>query len=126
GGLTGLPWAALPGDKPGTILLDDFALAGVPHGPFLLDTLGSVSLPPPKEKARVLVVGAVAYDDLPARAPFTQATIDTNRSEPVVKPGEKLFWQSLPGTEAEARLVDMRADRSRVASTRLLTCADAT
>ena len=32
-------WAALPGSKPGTILLEDHALAMVPHGPFLLEQL---------------------------------------------------------------------------------------
>jgi tetratricopeptide (TPR) repeat protein len=32
-----VPWAALPGDKPGTVLLEDYALATVPHAVFLLD-----------------------------------------------------------------------------------------
>src|SRR5262249_26764475 len=39
GPLARLPWAALPGRKPGTVLLEDHALAVVPHGPFLLDRL---------------------------------------------------------------------------------------
>jgi hypothetical protein len=30
---------AFPGDKPGTIVLEDFALAMIPHAPFLLDKL---------------------------------------------------------------------------------------
>src|SRR5262249_21944091 len=34
--LSALPWAALPGRVPGTVLLEEHALALVPHGPFLL------------------------------------------------------------------------------------------
>ena len=34
--LSRLPWPALPGRKPGSILLEDHALALVPNGPFLL------------------------------------------------------------------------------------------
>src|SRR5262249_18838478 len=38
-GLCWLPFAALPGDRPHTFLLEDFALAVVPHAPFLLEQL---------------------------------------------------------------------------------------
>jgi tetratricopeptide (TPR) repeat protein len=34
-----LPWAALPGRKPGAVLLDEHAVCLVPHGPFLLQRL---------------------------------------------------------------------------------------
>ena len=40
-GLSRLPWAALPGRKPGSILLEDHALALVPNGHFLLGRLRS-------------------------------------------------------------------------------------
>ena len=56
-----IPFAALPGDKPGTILLEDFAVATIPHAPFLLDKLW-----PQDERQNpptsALVVGAVKYD----------------------------------------------------------------
>ncbi len=45
GGLTAVPWAALPGDKPGTVLLEQYALATVPHAPFLLDRLTAPAHP---------------------------------------------------------------------------------
>lgn len=64
GDLARLPWAALPGKKPGTVLLEDYALAVVPHGPFLLEHL----LYPPKYAdgpESVLAVGGV-HTDLPA------------------------------------------------------------
>jgi CHAT domain-containing protein len=34
-----VPWAALPGSKPGTVLLEELAVVVVPHGPFLLEQL---------------------------------------------------------------------------------------
>src|SRR5262249_43994281 len=37
--LTAVPWAAVPGDKEKTILLEDFAVAVIPHAHFLLDHL---------------------------------------------------------------------------------------
>jgi CHAT domain-containing protein/tetratricopeptide (TPR) repeat protein len=39
GDLARLPWAALPGSKPGTVLLEDLALAVVPSGSWLLEQL---------------------------------------------------------------------------------------
>jgi hypothetical protein len=39
GDLARLPWAALPGDKDGSVLLEQYTLAVVPHGPFLLERL---------------------------------------------------------------------------------------
>jgi len=66
--LARLPWAALP-SAPGRVLLEDYRLAVVPHGPFLheqLERLGQQQQPPWVDpKARVLAVGGV-HDDLPA------------------------------------------------------------
>jgi hypothetical protein len=68
GELTQLPWAALPGSKQDTVLLDDYAVAVLPHGPFLLEQL---SPPPPRSAKRprpaegLLLVGGVRYDDNP-------------------------------------------------------------
>ena len=56
-----VPWAALPGDKPGTVLLEDFALATIPHAPFLLDKLWPQDTPQ-EPAGRALVVGGVKYD----------------------------------------------------------------
>ncbi len=40
GALAGLPFAALPGPKAHTALVDEYIIARVPHGPFLLESLG--------------------------------------------------------------------------------------
>jgi CHAT domain-containing protein len=60
GDLARLPFAALPGAKKGTVLLEDYAVAVVPSGPWLLEQL----LYPPKPSEvpdRVLAVGDIAY-----------------------------------------------------------------
>jgi CHAT domain-containing protein/Tfp pilus assembly protein PilF len=60
GDLARIPFAALPGKKKGTILLEDYALAVVPSGPWLL---GQLLYPPKASEApdRVLAVGDVVY-----------------------------------------------------------------
>jgi tetratricopeptide (TPR) repeat protein len=71
GALTQLPWAALPGSQPGGVLLDDYAFAVVPYGPFLLDRL---TAPPTSEPdpSLLLAVGGVHYDQGPRALPEPQ------------------------------------------------------
>jgi CHAT domain-containing protein/Tfp pilus assembly protein PilF len=76
--LTGVPWAALPGKKAGMVLLEDYALAVVPHGHFLLETLAGARQH--RGQDMLLAVGDVAYDRPPAAA---------------------LSWPALPGTARE-------------------------
>jgi CHAT domain-containing protein len=102
-GLTALPWAALPGAKKGTILLEEHTLAVVPHGPALLDRLWPDE-PRPKGKdpgpSRVMVVGGVDYAGEPARLdrPAVPAVV---RAGPAVEPGKELTWPALPGAAVE-------------------------
>ena len=113
-GLTRLPWSALPGDKPGTLVLEEFAVAVVPHGPFLLDHLWPQD-PNPRHPQGLLAVGGVAYDDQPARPdPALLAKGDRFRDGPAVKPGQKLSWGVLPSAAAEARQLAERAKRHQL------------
>jgi CHAT domain-containing protein len=108
-----LPWAALPGDTPGSILLEDLAVATIPHATFLLDKLWP---PEPRKNppAEVLVVGGVRYDaELSLPAPGGSV----RRGEPLVKPGAKLGWSFLPGTLAEANGVAGAAGRRKLTVT---------
>ncbi len=94
-----VPWGALPGDKPGTILLEDYAVATIPHATFLLDKLWPQE-PLKNPPTGALVVGGVKYD---AEAPVPLGSRDLlSRGDPLVKPGEKPGWSFLPGTVAEA------------------------
>lgn len=107
GPLAFLPWAALPGKEPGTVLLEDHALAVVPSGPFLFEMLTA-----PKTKDRpvgMLAVGGVGYADETAGPTATPSPPDALRS-PAAGEGAPLTWPALPGTAAESeRVVAMAA-----------------
>jgi CHAT domain-containing protein/Tfp pilus assembly protein PilF len=119
-----VPWPALPGDRPGTILLEEYALATIPHAVFLLDKLpgwhGQETMPqqgepmPQRGKQRfdVLAVGGVTYD---AAVP-TQDKLGGNRGAPLLKPGQRFGWGALPGAAAEAKGVEAAATRKKLVS----------
>lgn len=106
-----VPWAALPGDKPKTILLEDYAVAVIPHSAFLLDKLW-LQDPLPSRPTGILVVGGVAYDaDPPAPAQLVVL-----RGAPLLKPGQKVGWAALDGTAAEANGVAGAAAKKKLVS----------
>jgi CHAT domain-containing protein/tetratricopeptide (TPR) repeat protein len=105
GALAQVPWAALPGSKPGTLLLEDFALAVVPHGPFLLDALAPhpSRARRPQHQGTLLAVGDVAYDR-PAKA--VARAQGEERLGQAPRPGEtRLTWAALPGAARELERV---------------------
>jgi tetratricopeptide (TPR) repeat protein len=96
--LTRLPFAALPGRKLGTVLLEDHALAVVPHGPFLLEQLTS---PARFDKGRhsALALGRVGYSDTPTPLEAVAAIRGPERE------GAPLAWTDLPGSARELQLL---------------------
>jgi tetratricopeptide (TPR) repeat protein/CHAT domain-containing protein len=105
GPLAALPWAALPGSKPGTVLLEEYALALAPHSPFLLDQLTSADTARPA--GIVLVLGAVQYEQRPE--PLPNAKPEYRRSADLGR--GTITWPQLPGTAAEADQVTALARR---------------
>jgi CHAT domain-containing protein/tetratricopeptide (TPR) repeat protein len=105
-----IPWAALPGNKPNTVLLEDYAVAVVPHAVFLLDKLGPQERLPNRPSG-VLAVGGVAYD---AEPPPPGGTGETRALTLVLKPGQKLQWPALPGAAAEAKGVTGAATKKKL------------
>jgi CHAT domain-containing protein/Tfp pilus assembly protein PilF len=100
GDLTRIPWAALPGQKKGSVLLEEYALALVPHGLFLLDQL---TAKPAKDSGPglLLAVGDVSYDHKPKA--LTKEEAPVQRSAEV---GDQLVsWPKLPGTRKELEQV---------------------
>jgi CHAT domain-containing protein len=96
GPLARIPWAALPGERQGTVLLEEFAFAVVPSGPFLYEQLQ------PRQRQRrgkVLTVGGVAYD---STAPGIAAPADAVEA---LRDGKPYRWPRLPGTAREADCV---------------------
>jgi CHAT domain-containing protein/Tfp pilus assembly protein PilF len=77
GPLAALPWAALPGRKTGTVLLEEHTFTVVPHGPALLEWLQGPA--PDAKGGRMLLVGGVDYG-VPgkpwAKLPATQRECD--------------------------------------------------
>src|SRR5262249_44291107 len=95
-----VPWAALPGAKAGTVLLEEHAICLVPHGPFLLQRLEE----PPTEattSGRLLAVGGIDYQQ---RAPNSDAAPPLALREPALAPGG-VRWSALAGTDAERQQV---------------------
>jgi CHAT domain-containing protein len=103
GALCQVPWAALPGHKPGTVLLEEHALAVVPHGPFLADALRGPA-PPAPSKGKILLVGGVDYDG--AAAPPT-AIAQAGLREPAGVGRKGLAY--LPGTLTEIERITTEA-----------------
>jgi len=110
-----VPFAALPGARPNTILLEDFALATIPHAPFLLDQLW------PQDERKdpptaALAVGGVKYDaELAPPVPGT----GVKPADPLVKPDAKLRWGFLPGAAEEAKGFVTAARRKKFVTTLL-------
>src|SRR5262249_36883027 len=61
GPLTGLPFAALPGSKPGTYLLEERTIAYVTSGRHLLELAADTDRP----ATGLLALGGLTYGDLP-------------------------------------------------------------
>jgi CHAT domain-containing protein/uncharacterized protein HemY len=104
GALTRLPWAALPGDQPGTVLLERFTFALVPHGRFLLARLRETPKPgtdPPGPAGLLLAVGGVRYDDTPV--PIAQPPV--GHLVAALSPDRSMTnqWRFLPATEREVK-----------------------
>jgi CHAT domain-containing protein len=95
GKLAQVPWAALPGKKADTILLDEHTVCLVPHGPWLLERLEEKA---EKQTGSTLVAyGGVDYDRDPAAV---RKPRDDVRG-PLLSDKRPIKWSDLPGTAKE-------------------------
>jgi CHAT domain-containing protein len=120
GALTSVPWAALPGKEPGSVLLEQFAIAVVPSGQFLLEKL----LDPKTTIGRqgtVLAVGDVAYDAKPQEA-IRDSDMLAKASRAATPQNRHLHWQPLIGTADEVEAMAHAASKRNLVK---LTGADA-
>jgi CHAT domain-containing protein len=102
--LNRLPWPALRQSKSGRRLIEEHAVAVVPHGVLLLDRLTDKK--GDKEKRpTLLAMGAVAYDREP------KAATHLALRAPV---GEKLKWEALAGTQKELEQIVALAGEQRI------------
>jgi CHAT domain-containing protein/tetratricopeptide (TPR) repeat protein len=98
-----IPWAALPGDRPGTVLLEQYAVAAVPHAPFLLDRLTAQKSPAHESNDGLFLnVGGVAYGEKPKPIDDDRARLQLLAARPAeTNRGGKSAWPDLPGTLQE-------------------------
>ncbi len=100
--LNRLPWAALRDAKTQRILIEEYAVATVPHGPMLLDRLTEEKRKA-ETKPTLLAVGGVAYDKKPG------ASAELAMRSPV---GDAVVWGPLGGTAKELRqIVALKGER---------------
>jgi tetratricopeptide (TPR) repeat protein/CHAT domain-containing protein len=116
GELCYIPWAALPGDQPGTVILEQYALGIVPHAPFLLERL---SAPKPagndSTAGLLLAVGGVAYGREPKPVDDEQMRRQLLAARPAeIKRGGPDGWRDLPGTLHEIDSVSRLAARREI------------
>ena len=118
-----LPWGALPGKKAETVLLEEYTLAIVPHGPYLLGQLLGTKEKETK-KTDLLVLGGVKYDDAPVQA--TVAMAERGPDDPKAAPVQaaKGSWPYLKGTATEAETIRKLAQQRQL-KTQLLSDRDA-
>jgi CHAT domain-containing protein len=120
GALTTVPWAALPGKEPGSVLLEQYAVAVVPSGQFLLEELLDAKTTSVRQ-GTVLAVGEVAYDARPQEA-IQDPRVLAMTSRAATPQGRQLHWQPLIGTADELAGLRRAASTLKVVK---LTGADA-
>jgi CHAT domain-containing protein/tetratricopeptide (TPR) repeat protein len=108
--LTRLPWPALPVSQVGRVLLEDCAVAVVPHAPFLLERLSEPARAS-KDDGLLLAVGAVNYDGKPPMAPARQDVALLRSADLGTR---QVVWPALAGTARELDQVIGRAGKRAV------------
>jgi len=111
GDLTRLPWAALPGRNPDKVLLEEHALAVVPHGIFLLQQMQHKPRSD-KEEGLFLAYGAIRYDQPPGAV--NQKAVEVLALNQDRGSEGNVTWQSLAGAARELDQVLNRAGRRKL------------
>jgi CHAT domain-containing protein/Tfp pilus assembly protein PilF len=99
-----IAWAALPGTKPGTYLIDDYSLAIVPIPRFLPDLLAEnehvqSDQGKPAETPSLLLVGDVDFGADPGKSDLLAMDRGAARGD------QPLRWSPLPGTRDEVAAI---------------------
>jgi CHAT domain-containing protein/tetratricopeptide (TPR) repeat protein len=118
--LARLPWAALPTNRQGRVLLESHAVAVVPHGPYLLESLCAGRRQSP-DRGLLLAVGGVSYGESPETG-RRQAGRASHRTAEWNQ--RSVLWQDLPGAQRELeKVVEPAGSRPvlRLAGTRAST-----
>jgi tetratricopeptide (TPR) repeat protein/CHAT domain-containing protein len=100
GALARLPWEAIPGDEPGSYLIESLPIALVPN------SLRLVEMPPgtgdQASKPSLLVVGDVHFDGPPG---VKEAEVVALAAPRDTRDGTLFQWSELPGTREECKAI---------------------
>ncbi len=122
--MTRLPWSALPGKEPGSVLLDQYAIATAPHGQGVLELLTRNE--GPTIDPRLLLLGGADYNrsSIGDKARPTVLATSESRGRAATRdtrPGGR--WPVLPGTVGE--IEELRTLWAEAGPITLLTGGDA-
>jgi len=110
GPLAFLPWAALPGQEKGTVLLEEHAQAIVPSARFVLERLLDKPAAGQPTQGLLLAVGAVQYDGEARAVAAAKDDLPPLRAAEVG--AQRQPWNDLPGTARELeRLLALKGGR---------------
>ncbi len=108
-----IPWAALPTGNGDQVLLEDYSVALVPHGHYLLRQLNSKTEESVAKK--LLLVGDVSYGSRPAGSSLeTTQLAAAARHRDAALGDQRIEWPALPGGSREV------ADIERLAGNRTI------
>jgi CHAT domain-containing protein len=106
GRLAQVPWGALPGTRPDTVVLDEQVVCLVPHGPWLLERLQAK---PARGGGDTLVAyGGIDYQGAPAAVAKSRGPRELELVGAGALPAgaeRRLHWAALPGTAREQERV---------------------
>ena len=78
--LSQIPWAALPGSKQDSVLLEEYTFALVPHGSYLIEQF-TAKASDRKDKRTLLAVGGVDYEQVPGAVDARDRRAPARREE---------------------------------------------
>ena len=112
GDLHRLPWSALPGQKPGTFLIDDYALGTAAYGQQLFGLLSAEAV---ESSGQLLIAGGIRYDERREAAPASNSDnipLLANLNRGINLSVEDRSWSYLTGTDQEGKAIqNLWADR---------------
>jgi CHAT domain-containing protein/tetratricopeptide (TPR) repeat protein len=117
GALTKVPWVALPGRQPERVLLEEYAVCLVPHGPWLLECLQEKTAP--RAGNTLLAYGGIDYEGAPSAVAKGRGPRDLEVVGEAARPvsaDKRLHWAALPGTAREQAQIVAPAKKALTAA----------
>jgi len=96
-----LPWNALPGRRPNSYLIEDYALSTITHGQQLYAQLTEKS----ETTGNVLLAGGIEFGKKPASQPHASVALAANEMVRASAYQGQPVWDELPGMQTEVEAI---------------------